>query len=473
MSSTSPRSLLIAALFCLVVRDVAGNSTHEIRIRLFERERPTSLELVADGGLVSFYIDNASSAVAELADGERVSINAREDELYAAFQSGAIYALTLRAKPAEGALLRVTRVGEEALTEERNYDGALRLSIDPARSAELLVINETDLETYVAAVLDREYGLGEHEGAKAMAVAIRTYALRSRGRFDEAYDHVDHESSQVFRGVGSVSADALRAARETAGEVLTYGNELIEAVYFASSGGHTADNDFVWTSAPLPYLRGKPDPFDDDPEKAWQSTVSRARLLESLSARYGAPVEGFLIEDRSKDGRVRSVALVLPDEKRQVIRGIEFRRIVNETFGSKTVKSTNFTAVRRQDSYLFEGVGHGHGVGMAQWGAYGMARRGRDYRDILSYYYTGVRLARIDELAALNLAPAVPPVTDEHHIEEEPAGGVQVASGPSAKDAAERSHVAVEPDLSEEVEYEVQRDERPDADEATSRRIGW
>src|SRR5690606_29870346 len=113
---------------------------------------------------------------------------------------------------------------------------------------------------------------------KALAVAVRTYTLRSRGKFGDAYDHVDHVLSQVYRGADGLDPIALAAARETAGEVLTHRNELIEAVYFASSGGHTADNEFVWDADARPYLRGIPDPFDAHPDRNWRTEISRDDL---------------------------------------------------------------------------------------------------------------------------------------------------------------------------------------------------
>ena len=400
MPSSVTRTLAVLSVLAAMADCPAATARDVVRVRLFELDRPASVEIAAAGGDVAFFIDNAATPVATLSEGERVRIAAREEELYAAFTSGGIYAIALHIRPVSGGHVVVAGVGERVPDAPLTYDGSMRLSLDPNRPGELLVVNEVDLEQYVAAVVDKEYGLDELEGAKALAVAVRTYTLRSSGKFGDSYDHVDHVLSQVYRGTGSLDAIAVTAARETAGEVLTHRDELIEAVYFASSGGHTADNELVWEAEARPYLRGKPDPFDVHPERNWQSIVTREDVLRALSTHYDLSVEGFLIEDRSRDGRAHTIALLLPDEQRRFISGAAFRQVINRAKGSATIRSTNFTAVRRGETYLFEGVGAGHGVGLPQWGAYGMARRGRTYRDILSYYYTDVSVRSLDDLAS-------------------------------------------------------------------------
>ena len=88
-------------------------------------------------------------------------------------------------------------------------------------------------------------------------------------------------------GVDRLTDAATEAARQTQGEVLMYHGELVEAVYFSSSGGHTADNDAVWQGKPVPYLRGVSDPYDAaSPHANWRVVVSRDRLLRALSTRY-------------------------------------------------------------------------------------------------------------------------------------------------------------------------------------------
>ncbi|HEX7070591.1 MAG TPA: SpoIID/LytB domain-containing protein [Rhodothermales bacterium] len=479
------RSLLILAALALPLArfvPVATASSVEqvVRVRLFDRERPASIELLALGGRVAFYVDHGSTPVAVLEDGERVTIQTRAGELYAGFLDGGIHALRLRVEPEGDALVRVARLDERQLQREPAYSGLLRLSLDPGQPDRLFVVNEIDLESYVAAVVDREYGnLDAIEGGKALAVAVRTYTIRSRGKYGADFDHVDHVGSQVYGGVGDIRPLAMQAAQSTAGEVLTYRGELIEAVYFASSGGHTADNDLVWDSGPRPYLRGKPDPYDVNPNRNWQTTLQRTEILGALSKWAGTQVEGFVIEERSRDGRAQTIELLLPGGTRRSVRGTIFRNVLNQAFGATTIRSTNFTAVKRGEAYLFEGVGSGHGVGLPQWGAYGMALRGRSYRDILTYYYTGVHIARIEDVV-LDEPVASPdevlPLDGEDLvvIPEAAVDSLESDADVAAFDP-EVEPIAIEPRASDiaVTDVEVSETTEPDPDWNTEEANGW
>jgi stage II sporulation protein D len=274
------------------------------------------------------------------------------------------------------------------------------------------LINEVNIEDYVAAVVAAEYGFDDLEGAKAMAVIVRTYAMAVINKYGSEYDHVDHTLSQVYRGTEGISPTIREAVRQTRGEVLSYDGELIEAVYFAASGGHTADNDAVWSAEAVPYLRGKPDPYGSSaPQSTWTFRVSRDRLLAALSARYGT-VTGFVIDERGKDDRVISIELLKASGRHETIRGNEFRVFVLEHFGDATLRSTLFTADRVGDHYVFEGRGNGHGVGLSQWGAHELAQRNSSYRDILEFYYTGIQLQRLDDLTDAEPPPAAAPSSD-------------------------------------------------------------
>ncbi|WP_456429973.1 SpoIID/LytB domain-containing protein [Rhodocaloribacter sp.] len=379
-----------------------------LRIRLFEQNRPEAVTVSGASGLLLFIGDEAEPLF-RLAPGEEVIVEARKDEMLFTVAGRRIRTRSLRLVPNDGATftLAVTAGDEPGAT--RRYEGSL--TVAPATGGVLELVNHVPVEAYVASVVASEYGFDDLEGAKAMAVIIRTYALRVLGRFGDDYDHVDHTLSQVYRGADAVTDASRAAARRTRGEVLTYDGALVEAVYFASSGGHTADNETVWKTEPKPYLRGVRDPYDHSPHAKWSVTIPRKKLLDALSKAYGFSVEGIRIAERSRDGRVRTMTLL--GDRERTISGNEFRLAVIRTFGARTLKSTLFDARVRGDAYVFEGRGFGHGVGLSQWGAHEMAQKGRSYRDILTFYYTGVAIARDANYAALlgreGRAPSEPP----------------------------------------------------------------
>lgn len=377
---------LVAATFSLSV------SADPIRVRLFEAQNPARVELKAAGGAVALYAERGGSPLLTLPAGQAVRLSRKQGRLYVEHGGGALYATRLHL---DDATFELKVLGGTAQAEPRRYAGRLEAT---AQGDDLLLVHTIDLETYVAAVVTREYGLEDDEGTRAMAVLARTYALRSKGRFGPAYDVVDHTGSQVFDGLGRVSERAEAAARATAGLVLTYEGSLAETVYYASSGGYTASNETVWNGSPIPYLRARPDPYDTQvsPHNRWSVRLARNEVLAALSSGFGGRVTGFTLEGRHEDGRVDEVALRRDGRPDQRVRASEFRRVLSGRFGAMSLRSTRFDARRDGNAYVFEGSGFGHGVGMSQWGAHGQAREGRSFDEILAYYYPGTELGHLD-----------------------------------------------------------------------------
>jgi stage II sporulation protein D len=281
------------------------------------------------------------------------------------------------------------RVAVRAGAVERVYRGRIAVDVDKSR---LRLINHVPLDDYVAAVVAGEYPFEEIEGVKAQAILARTYALRSRGKYGD-YDVVDGTGSQVYFGADRETPVTRRAARETAGRVLTYDGTLAEAVYFSSSGGHTTNNEHVWSGAPLPYLRGVPDPYDAaSPYSTWTSRVSRTKLLRALTRRFGGPVTGIGPGERAPEGRFRTVVLYGGGGRTRHVPANQFRSAVAGAFGVSALRSAFFEVDREGSQYVFTGKGFGHGVGMSQFGARGQALAGRRHDEILAFYFGGTRL---------------------------------------------------------------------------------
>lgn len=276
---------------------------------------------------------------------------------------------------------------------QRTYTGSLDIVVDPSGD-DLKLINRVPLEDYVASVVGAEYGLDDGEGAKAMAVVARTYALFSLRQ--DRYLH-DSERSQVYEGLHRANAAARQAAQATAGEVITWGGNLIEAVYSASNGGRTASNASAWGSRELPYFASRKDPWDArvSPHASWEWAMDASKLENALARAFDmSAVRGIEVRERASDGRVTRIRLEGPRGNKE-ISGNAFRAAVSRAFGTMTIKSVYFDMSLGRGGYRFEGRGFGHGVGMSQWGAHGMAKDGRSYREILDFYYAGTSLERI------------------------------------------------------------------------------
>jgi stage II sporulation protein D len=381
------RAFATALLFFFAASSTAAVAQDaSVRVRLLEREAPSTVAVTAERGPLQMRVGPA--LLGTLPPGQSATVEVSGGNITVRFGATVETVERVTFVPRAGAHVRL-RAG----TTDRAYHGALRVSRDDRRGR-LMLINTVGLEDYVASVVASEYPFREIEGIKAQAVLARTYALKSRGKYGN-YDSVDHVGSQVYRGIGSETPYARRAAEATHGEILTYRGAPIEAVYSSSSGGHTADNDAVWNGRPLPYLRGRQDPFDRAaPDHEWTTTVGRAELLRVLSRRYDTNVTGMTIAETSREGRVRSIRLL--GARPRTVQANEVRLALNSAFGPRLLRSTFFSLHARGDRYEFRGRGFGHGVGMSQHGAREQARQGYSYRDILAYYFDGTRLAQHD-----------------------------------------------------------------------------
>lgn len=373
----------------------APADAQDVRVRILDAEAVASVTLTVSErtpvhtdpeGSPLFHIRPNTSVTLAPHEGGDVRIEHENDRLAAS---------TLYLQVPQGATTTV-----QSGSRRQSYPGTFAIRADDRRSDRLEVVNRVPLEQYVASVVASEYGLDDTEGAKAMAVVARTYALRGSDRFGDTFDHVDHTLSQVYRGLSDINDASRAAAQATQGEVLTYEDHLVEAVYFSSSGGHTANNEDVWdASEDLPYLRGRDDPYDSvSPHHTWSSTANRLQVLRGLEQAFGGTVRGFFLGDKTDDGRLLTMDLLRPGGERESVQANAFRLAVNRAVGQEVLRSTWFDARRNGSEYAFEGRGYGHGVGMSQWGAHGMAKRGHTYRDILGFYYQGASIASIGDV---------------------------------------------------------------------------
>ncbi len=263
-----------------------------------------------------------------------------------------------------------------------------------------------DLEAYVAGVVAGEMPASfELEALKAQAVAARTYALSKISRAGEAGNSADHPSAplcdtthcQVYRSPQELEElkgrdwmedgwlKIRQAVESTAGEVMFYEGALVEQPLFhSSSGGKTENSEDVFVSA-LPYLRSVDSLFEGEaPHQNENISVSLPTFQKKIKEKYQAQninPNTIKILSRSDGGRVKEM---------QVGDKILSGRDVRDLFG---LRSANFTlAFDGAENIIFTTNGYGHGVGMSQWGANGMAKAAYSYKEILQHYYLGVTI---------------------------------------------------------------------------------
>ncbi|MFO5493038.1 MAG: SpoIID/LytB domain-containing protein [Cuspidothrix sp.] len=254
----------------------------------------------------------------------------------------------------------------------------------------ITAVNWIDLEEYLYSVIGGEMdSRWPDEALKAQAIAARTYALyeRERQRRNPVYDLGDSPDRwQIYKGVSSESTKTYNAVDTTAGKVLTYNNQIILSVFHACSGGHTENVEDVWISKE-PYLRAVPDFDQNIKECNWTKTFTPGEL----SARIGGVgnVKDMIIETVSPFRSVKTLKII-GDRGTKVLAREQVRTALK-------IKSTRFTVGKDANgSFVLQGLGFGHGVGMSQWGASELAKRGANHLQILGYYYQGVALTPIE-----------------------------------------------------------------------------
>lgn len=366
-----------------------------VRVRLLRNVAPRTI-LVSSSQPANLYSGNRdTNPIAQLGSRQKLTLTTSNNQVYLRLQDGGIYARSLIIEQQPDAELTIEIAEARAIISPRTYKGSFMIQVDPSTPSTLSIINEVGLVDYVESVLASEFNFRELEASKALAVCIRTLAYRGMENQNiPEFAIPDDELWQVYQGTASITKTVKDAVVQTQGEVLRFNGDLIEAVYFASSGGHTANNEDVWNASRIqPYLRGKEDPYDfNSPNHSWESTISRDRLLRMLSDQYRVKANGIKILDRSRDGRVRTLAVTDANGREEIVMSNEFRLLVNEHFGRETLKSTLFEINVQPTMYIFSGKGYGHGVGLNQWGALQLSKKGNLYDEILAYYYNDVEI---------------------------------------------------------------------------------
>ena len=269
-----------------------------------------------------------------------------------------------------------------------------KLKIFPGQNGGLWVINELPLEEYLVGVVHCEISSQwPREAVKSQAVVARTYAtFQVENRGAELYDLDSGVSAQVYEGIGKEDLQSRKAVEETKGELVLYHGRPIFAVYHSCCGGATESPEYLWPGH-FPYLKSIACDFcGDSPHFLWNYPIDSEKLRRTLKrARFlGSDVLGIEIAERSESRRVSQLA-VTSESGQLDISGKDFRRLLGYDF----LRSTKFVVQKKEGGYLFSGLGWGHGVGLCQWGAKGMAEKGMDYLSILKYYYRNVEVGTI------------------------------------------------------------------------------
>ena len=266
-------------------------------------------------------------------------------------------------------------------------------------SGKLTVINILPLEDYVKGVIPYEMSpLWPLEALKAQALCARTfYASHSSYYSNYGFDLTADDNSQVYKGTTGANSASDAAVDVTAGRYITYNGAFCTTFFFSSDGGGTEDSENVFVS-PLAYCRGVIDPYEDavpanlNSNKSWSKQFTSSELLTKINSK------GYALAD------IVSVTPVYSDTNNVI--SLTFTDSTGKTAtvskgtcysfccGTLAMNSIHFTITQNNDTYVFNGSGWGHSVGMSQWGAYSMAKNfNYGCRQIIGFYFTGVSIS--------------------------------------------------------------------------------
>lgn len=276
------------------------------------------------------------------------------------------------------------------------------------------VVSHVPMEWYLAGVIGAEMpSYWEKEALKAQAVASRTYALFISRRFgpNRDYDVKRTQANQVYNGVEAENPRVWEAVESTSGRVLQFYDggrwEIFPTYFHSSSGGHTENSDKVFGGDSYPTLQGVDSPYCEKVTRSslfnWKPVeFSRSYVTRRLFDRYPSlqklgSVKDIRVRDKSDyDGfsRMTMVRIIGENGKEDFLRGEDLRLAVDPT--GRKIKSAACEVKLEGDMFRFyNGHGFGHGVGMSQYGALGLARQGATAAQILEHYYPGSRIERL------------------------------------------------------------------------------
>jgi stage II sporulation protein D len=266
-------------------------------------------------------------------------------------------------------------------------------------------IETVQLENYLVGVVAAEMPAEfKDEALKAQALTARTYIVKKLlGKDDigvpkgaqvtDTQIHQVYKSDDELRKEWGVNYEwkkkkVLAAVRATSGNILTYKGEAITATFFSTSNGYTENSEDYWAGN-IPYLRSVSSPWDKNSPKFNSQKVMTVKAFEAgLGVKLGTGPNIGKILELTEGKRVGKV-----DFNGKVLTGKDIREKL-------VLRSSDFVWERKGSNIVITTKGFGHGVGMSQYGANGMAEEGKDYQEIVKHYYQGVEITSAESMMA-------------------------------------------------------------------------
>lgn len=307
--------------------------------------------------------------------------------------------------------------------EDRSFRGTVEITNG------INVVNIVNLEEYLYGVVPAEMPMNwPKEALKAQAVAARSEAFKKLGRHkNEGFDFCAEVHCQSYKGIEQETQRTNETVDETRGEVMLYRGKPVDAVYSSNCGGHTQNNVFGNTQD-IPYFASKVDASDEmnlifplspfemegwlrEPPKGilcslsgesnssnfrWVRIYGAQELSELLNkiANFGE-ITKITVLKRQPSGHISAIKVIGTKASQVLGKELNTRQALGNLRSSMFKVEIQYGPDKKPKTFIFYGGGWGHGVGMCQSGAYGMAKQGRNHKDILKHYFEAVEFKKI------------------------------------------------------------------------------
>lgn len=288
---------------------------------------------------------------------------------------------------------------KESRNDKKPHEPSIDVSVYRTNTKE---IENIPLEEYVVGVVASEMPVTfELEALKAQSLAARTFLVRqmlseSKSNLPDGSDITDNiQFHQVYKNqeeLGKEWRDSYdsniskiqKAVESTKGKILTYDEKPIDASFFSTSNGYTENSEDYWGNI-TPYLKSVESPWDiESPKFQYKTTMDVSKFEELLGIKLNNDVNIGRVVSKTKGNRIKIF------------------EINNKKFSGKTIReklklnSSDFTLKRDGNKVTINTKGNGHGVGMSQYGANGLAQDGKNYKDIVNYYYQDIAISSVE-----------------------------------------------------------------------------
>lgn len=296
---------------------------------------------------------------------------------------------------ASGKLNEASQPVAEPVATEPSADSAVEVSIFRTAKSEL---EKVSLDQYLIGVVSAEMPAEfELEALKAQALTARTYYIKQMltsetSTLPQGAQVTDTEAHQVYKNLDELKAQwgpdyewkiekVAEAVKATDGQILTYDGKPIDATFFSTSNGYTENSEDYWANS-FPYLRSVESPWDKESPKFTEQKIMSINEFETKL--------GIKLADQSNLGKIVERTPGQRVKKVEIAGKVMSGKDVRESLG---LNSSDFKWYAKGNNVVIETTGYGHGVGMSQYGANGMAAEGKTYQEIVKHYFQGVEIA--------------------------------------------------------------------------------